>query len=294
MAPLDKVLKMLLPFAAVASLPSASKAQMPDDPSYIGDIDPAARLGVLGVNVGLNGLICGIVAAVEERREIMRNVGQCMAGGMLQYAGMELGMNDIPVLPGIGLRVVETGASIIDNTLADRELVEHLHYEFGPALFKIDTKNKEFDFYWRVAPTIGLFYNYAENNELNWADSFSYQTFVFNSRTPVTPAEPQVGLTIGNIMMYKTEYPDSKAHEFNHVLQYVRFRPAQLLVPEQLSWLENKLHYRLGEDAVSFMFWGIEETSCFAADNKYCSRRWWNLLEAESYTMQTAYGQYRP
>ncbi len=291
---LEKWLKMLLPFTAVASISSTSNAQMPDDPSYIGDVDPAARLGVLGVNVGLNGLICGIVAAVEERREIFKDIGQCMGGGMMQYAGMEIGMNNIPVLPGIGLRAVETGTSIIDNTLAGREMFEHLYYEFGPALFRIDTKNKGFDFYWRVAPVIGLLYNYTENNELNWLDSFSYQTFVFNSHAPVTPAEPQTGLAIGNIMMYNTEYPGTKAHEFNHVLQYARFRPAQLLVPEKLSILEDTFHYRLGEDAVSLMFWGVEEIGCITAGNQYCSRRWWNLLEAESYTMETGYGQYKP
>lgn len=292
MSPLEKFLKMLPPFVAIASISSVSKAQTPDEPSFIGDINPAARLGVLGVNVGINGLICGIVAAVEERRDILKNTSQCMAGGVLQYAGMEIGMHDIPVLPGIGLRTVETGTSIIDNTLAGREPFEHLHYEFGPVLFKIDTKNKEFDFHWRFAPVIGLFYNFTDNNELNWIDSFSYQTFVFNSHTPATPAEPLKGLAIGNIMMYKTEYPESKSHEFNHVLQYARFRPAQLLVPKSLSFLEDKLHYRLGEDAVSLMFQGVKEIACVATDYNYCSRRWWNLIEAESYTMQTAYGQY--
>ncbi|MEK6905196.1 MAG: hypothetical protein AABX24_02230, partial [Nanoarchaeota archaeon] len=291
------VLNLLFPvFAGVAtaafSTPALAQRNDPS-PTYIGKIDPAARLAVLGTNVGLNGIICGITAAVE-RRNVLKDTGQCMAAGTIQYMGMEMGMHDAPVLPGIGLRVVETGTSIIDNTLAGREPFERLHYEFGPALFQIDLKNKGLDTYWRISPAAGIIYNTARGNELNLFETFSYQTFIFNKDTDANALNPDVGLTIGNIIFYDPKYPDIKAHEFNHVLQYVRFRPAQLLVPEPLSFLEDTLHYRAGEDVANVLFYGIGKIGCAAIDDvPSCERRWWNLLEAESYTMQTAYEKHQ-
>lgn len=285
----------LLAAAATAAVSTPASAQKNDpSPTYIGKIDPAARLAVLGTNVGLNGIICGITAAVE-KRNILKDTKQCMAAGTLQYMGMEMGMHDTPVLPGIGLRVVETGTSIIDNTLAGREPFERLHYELGPALFQIDLKNKGLNTYWRISPAAGIIYNTVQGNELNWFETFSYQTFIFNKDTDVNALNPNVGLTIGNIIFYDPKYPDIKAHEFNHALQYVRFRPAQLLVPEPLSFLEDTLHYRAGEDVANVFFYGIGQIGCAAIDGvPNCERRWWNLLEVESYTMQTAHEKYSP
>ncbi len=294
----ERLLELLFPAlvstAAVAiSKPALAQITNPE-PTFINKIDPAARVGVLGVNVGINGLICGITAAVEER-DVLKDVGQCMAAGTIQYMGMEMGAHDVPVLPGIGLRVVETGTSVIDNTLAGREPFERLHYEFGPALFQIDLKNKEFGTYWRIGPVVGIIYNIVQENELDWFETLSYQTFVFNRDTNANVLNPTVGITVGNIMYYDPKYPDIKAHEFNHVLEYVRFRPAQLLVPKPLSFLEDTIHYRVGEDATSLFFYGIGKIGCIArSEDPYCERHWWNLLEAESYIMQTAHEKYRP
>ncbi len=293
-----KILNLLFPVftaAATASVSIPALAQRNDQPpSFIGKIDPAARVGVLGANVGLNGIICGITAAAAGRN-FLKDTGQCMAAGTLQYMGMEMGMHDTPVLPGIGLRVVETGTSIIDNTLAGREPFERLQYELGPALFQIDLKNKGLDAYWRISPAAGIIYNTVEGNEFNWFETFSYQTFIFNKDTNANALNPDVGLTIGNIIFYDPKYPDIKAHEFNHALQYVRFRPAQLLVPKPLSFLEDTLHYRAGEDVANVFFYGVSRIGCAAInDAPYCERHWWNLLEAESYTMQTGYENYSP
>lgn len=295
---LERLLKRTISATSLASIllfSSLAEAQESEpDASEIYDVNPAARLGVLGVNALGNGLLCGVVG-VANQRNFFQDAGKCMAAGTLQYLGMEMGMHNVPVLPGVGLRVVETGTSIIENTLAGREPFERLQYEIGPSLFQIDLKEKNVNFYWRIAPIIGSIHNVALGNEVNWFDTFSYQTLVFNADVNLSAENRLMGLTTGNVMFYDPKYPDIAAHEFNHVLQYVRFRPAQLVVPEQLSFLEDTLHYRLGEDAALLFFYGINMSGCAARDNDpLCDKHWWNLLEAESYIMQTAHEEYEP
>src|SRR3989344_5481114 len=149
-------LKTALPLLAASAVftPNSAQAQVVNEPTLITSIDPSARAAVFGVNVGINGLVCGITAAVE-KRNVLQDVSKCMAGGVIQYVGMEMGMHDVPVLPGVGLRVVETGTSLVENTLAGREPFEHLHYGLAPlfpGLLQIDTKKKDIAYYWNVAP----------------------------------------------------------------------------------------------------------------------------------------------
>ena len=55
------------------------------------------------------------------------------------------------------------------------------------------------------------------------------------------------------------------------------------------------LHLRLGEDVALYTFWAVKDIGCAARDSEpLCERRWWNLLEAEAYTMETGNEQYQP
>ena len=306
----EKLLKGALPAVGLAStllFPSSAQAQE-YDPYKIGYVDPTARLGVLAVNVGVNGLLCGVVGAINERN-FFKDARKCMIGGTFQYVGMEMGMHDVPALPGVGLRFVETGTSIIENTLAGREPFERLHYELGPLLYQINFKENGVDgveTYWRITPVIGLVANFVQGHRLNWPETFSYQTFMFNFDSvaeldnPVTSftsangiENPKRGYTLGNVMVYDQKYPAIAAHEFDHVLQYVRFRPAQLLVPESLHFLEDTLHYRAGEDAASLFFHGTNNLECVITKDPYCQMHWWNVAEAEAYVMMTGHEKYK-
>jgi len=268
-------------FATVLSSVSAVSAQeLPI--GYISKVEPAARLAVLGFNLLGNTFLCAAVAAAEER-PILTDGANCLAGATIQFAGMEIGMLNVPVLPGIGLRVVETGTSIIDNTLAGRKSFEKLHYEFGPLLFEIDT-NGSFNWYGRILPLAGLIGNITAGNAFNVEDTFSYQTFSFN-----TSMQDIDGYAFGNIMTYNLKGTYIRAHEFNHVLQYVRFRPAEQLVP---SFLRDKAHLRIGEDlAIGVM--NLPLLICSATGEKDCGRRWWNITEVESYVLETGNPEYQ-
>ena len=263
--------------------------------------DPAARLWVLGINVVGNSLICGVVAAAEGR-DMLNDVGQCFGGATLQYIGMEMGAHDVPVLPGFGLRTVETGTSIIENTLIGRKPFEQLQYELGPMLYQINLKEKEVGVYWRAAPIAGFIYFAAQGYELSWPETFSRQTFVFHAPSILKGEDQERGIivyntgrAIGNVMSYDSRYPEFGAHEFMHVLQYARFRPAQLLVPKSLDFFENTLRYRMAEDAVSGIFWGVGEIGCASLHfNVTCDKHWWNLRESEAYIMPTAHKKYDP
>lgn len=300
---LAKVLTVLPALGAAATLNmSSANAQADFDvvetkASIIYRPDHAARMGVLGVNVVGNSLLCGIIAAANGR-DVLKEAGQCFGGATLQYLGMEMGAHDVPVLPGFGLRTVETGTSIIENTLAGREPFEQLQYELGPMLYQFNLKNGDVDMYWRATPIAGFIYFTTQGYDFNWADSFSHQTFTFHS-TDIQDNDGKDedtsvgGMTIGNVMVYKSQKPAMGAHEFTHVLQYTRFRPAQLLIQEMdlmpLNFIENTLRYRMAEDLVSGIFWGAGAIGCASIEDNYeCTKRWWNLLEAEAYIMQTA------
>ena len=297
---IEKLVKTIIPTLGIVLTTSlTANAQSHnddvDEDTLIVAPDPAGRAAVLGINMGINGLVCGIAAAVEERN-ILQDAGKCMAGGAIQYAGMEMAMHDAPVLPGVGLRVVETGTSIVENTLAGREPFEYLHYSLAPVfpgLLQIDTKNQELDFYWNIMPWVGLTYNAAAGNDFDILQSLSYQIYVFDSKKDDFG---RVGATFGNIMNYDHDKPHNiAAHEFAHVLQYTRMRPAQQLIPQQVDFVEKILHLRLGEDLAAYSFWAAKDIGCIARDwEPLCERRWWNLLEAEAYTMETGNEQYKP
>ncbi len=267
---------------AMAITTAATPVLAQEEPyGYISHVDPAAHAAVFGVNVGINGLICGTVAAIE-RRDVLKDTAKCVFGAGVQYVGMELGMQNVPVLPGMSLRIVETGTSIIDNTLTGRNAFDKLYYEIGPMLFEIDTRKEHdhFNWYWRALPIAGLITNIAQENSFNIADTLSYQTFSFNTSI-VNGAD---GYTLGNIMAYSDRWSFVRAHEFNHVLQYVRFRPFEHVFP---NFLQDKAHWRIGEDILTGTMY-IPLLVCAAAGEQGCGRRWWMLTEAESYIMQTA------
>ena len=162
-------------------------------------IKPEARAAVYGVNVLGNGFVCGTVAAVKNR-EIMKDVIKCMFAGNIQYLGMELGMKNVPALPGFALRVTETGTSMIDNTIKGRGMLDSLQYEFNTFLLEIDTEKKDLGLYWRIMPIIGTAKNISEENIFSIEDTLSYQTTTF-----YRPPEGLefAGNTIGNVMLYE-------------------------------------------------------------------------------------------
>ena len=289
---LEKKITNVLAGAAISSaiMLSASTSRAEDNGwAYIGDnVSPAARLGVLTANVVGNGLICGIVGATEDRN-FFQDAGKCMAGGTLQYLGMEMGVHDVPVLPGFGLRTTEIGTSIIDNTLNDRKPFEELYFGFGPALFTINTEKGYANFFWRIMPIIGLTSDIAGGYKFDVQESFSRQTLVFDGGEDVSEKGTTAtsGYTIGNVMIFDPNYPAIGAHEFTHTLQYVMARPTQNLVPEWLGFLETNLHLRIGEDLLTSSL-ALPGTICEAATkDPLCSRRWWNVVEIPPYIMQT-------
>lgn len=279
---LERILKIAsfsLPTYLVV-FPGLSSAQ--DKPfAYISQPDPEARLAVLGVNAGVNGLICGITAAMENRN-ILHDSAVCVLGGIIQFTGMELGMTNIPVLPGAALRITEIGTSVIDNTLNGNEPLDYLSHSFGPVTIRIETKGGELDFYWNILPILGLSFNLMQLNEPDFLNSLNYQAFVF--RTKYGP--PNSGFTFGNVFTYQTESSSfTLAHEFNHVLQYIRLRPAQKFIG--FEELEEEHNLRIGED-LAVLFLNTPLAICAVAGGEACGRRYWNILEIESYAMETA------
>ena len=261
---------------------------------FIGEIDPELRAVVLGSTVSLNGLICGINAAVK-KRDVLKDTAQCLGAGVLQYIGMETAMYDVPVLPGISLRLVETGSSIMENTIAGREPFELLNYSLiGPGMIQIDTKDPGVDFFWRIAPTFGIIFNLAKGHEIDWLNTFSYQTPVFMAEadrfneftTGITN-----GYAIGNVLTYDPRFKHALPHEFNHVLQYARYQPAQAFMPEQIDFLEQKMHLRIGED-LALISLNAPHLICSATGEPACARRFWNPTEVEAYTMETGRDTY--
>ncbi len=273
-------------WSAAPAEPATAQDMTARPGEVIWDVDPTARLAVLGTNVILNGAICGIVGAAENR-DGWRDMAQCMLGAAVQYAGMDIGMYDVPALPGLALRIVETGTSIIDNTLTGREMFERLHYEFGPALIEIDTRRGDINGYLRAYPIAGIIYNIGEGHEFNALETLSTQILTFTNNDPETPGIPH-GMTTGNIVWFDRDVGAGlHAHERTHVFQYVRFRPLQNAIPDGLSFFEETLHLRLGEDLL-FLLINLPQTICQATDSEYCGRQPYNLGELEAYTMQTA------
>ncbi|MEW5897458.1 MAG: hypothetical protein AB1668_07220 [Nanoarchaeota archaeon] len=269
---------------------SQAEAQEQERPfAYIPDeVNPALRGAVFGVNVVVNSTICGINAWVE-KRNVLEDILQCSAGAALQYGGMEISASvyNIPSLPGVGYRVTETGTALIENTLAGRKPFEYLYYSIGPALLQMDTKEGRLDFYWRILPLAGLIANIARENKFSLGDTLSFQVPVF--RLPYGAADfSKAGDAIGDVVSYDPKYPSVVIHEYNHVHQYVRFRPFQLAVPDLLSFFGDKVHLRLGED-VSYALTAVPAMICKAADESCFGRRWYDPAEAESYIMQTAH-----
>lgn len=254
-------------------------------------IRPEARVAVYGVNVLGNGFVCGAVAAFK-RRNIIEDAIKCMFAANIQYLGMELGMKNIPALPGFALRILETGTSMIDNTIAGRGLLDRLHYEFNTFLFEVDTKDSDLRLYWRVMPIVGTAVNIAQGNTFSIEDTLSYQTATFYR----LPTDSRIGgHTIGNVMMYQRtrnagvseNVARRRAHEFAHVTQYTRLRPAQNAVPDSLGFLEERLHLRIGED-ITTMIVKSPKYICEAIGGKDCDIQPYNLTEVEAYAMQTA------
>lgn len=288
-------LKMISAAGAIAGMlavtPQEAYAQETTDVAWpqpsIDEIDPTYRLAVLGTNVALMGTICGITAAIEGR-DVIRDAAHCALGATIQYTGMELGMHNVPILPGIGLRIVETGTSIIDNTLAGRDILDRLQYELGPLLFEIDTQGSDsgVSLYWRIGSTAGLAISIARQNRLSIGDTLSYQTFIFEGESVVDSASISNGQTIGNIILISEGEEWVIVHEFDHVLQYVRARPFQQALGSGQEFIENDLHLRIGEDVLLSVL-ALPELFCSMVSEGYCSRQWFNLHEAEAYIMQT-------
>ncbi len=254
-------------------------------------IKPEARAVVYGINTIGNGVACALVAAAE-KRTVLKDMAQCIFAGTIQSAGMEVGMYDIPVMPGIALRIVETGASIVENTLAGREGFEHLYYGLGPALVQIDFRDGELNVYGRLLPAGGIITNLSLQHTLDVKESLSYQTVIFSSKPWWWSNTP--GYTIGNVIYHeKTIAVPGKivqaelAHEFAHVLQYVRLQPVQQAVPASLGFLEQKLNLRVGEDITNSIL-HLPGNICRFTDSRDCARHWYDLTEVEAYTMQTA------
>ncbi len=253
---------------------------------------PETRAIVYSVNTLGNGLLCGLAAVVKKRRTVIKDFFKCALAGSVQYAGMELGMRDVPALPGFSLRLVETGTSMINNTLAGRSLLERLDYEVNALLVSYDTRQHKVDVYWRVLPLIGVARNLAEGNNFSLEESLSYQTAVFYRRPQEGTA---AGGYIGNVLVYERNVfgemspssPSYRAHEFAHVLQYNRVRPFQLALPRSLGFLEQKLHLRTGED-IGAMLLATPVYLCRLAGAEDCDLQPYNLQEMEAYTMQTA------
>ena len=95
------------------------------------------------------------------------------------------------------------------------------------------------------------------------------------------------GCEYANVMTYDPKSEHTLAHEFNHTLQYVRFRPAQEYMPAEIGFLKDKAHLRIGEDTASLLF-NIPIAVCTLTEETSCGRRWWNPTEVESYAMETA------
>lgn len=271
--------KITLPVIMSLSLASAA-ADAQEIPE---DIDPAARMGVLGVNTALQTSICGIVAAVNDRN-ILKDIGKCFGGATIQFIGMEMGVHEAPVLPGFGLRTVETGTSIIYNTLQGKEPFETLQYELGPGLIEIDTKKFDMRLFWRPYPIYGAIYFMAKGYKFNLGDTMNYQTPVFELTRDSLNV---VGHTEANLMAYDKNYPSAKAHEFIHVMQYVRYRPFQLLVPDSFSFFEDEAYMRIGEDIAKTMV-SLPNSICHLGGES-CSRRWWAVNELEAHLMAAGY-----
>lgn len=269
-----------------ASAPAEAQEQDANEFSFglIDQVSPSARAAVFGVNAGINAIICSTAAAIE-KRDFLEDGAKCLLGGSIQSLGMEIGMYNRPIVPGLAMRIVETGTSIIDNTLAGRDIFDRLQYEIGPVLFEIDSTTAEVSAYWRALPIAGIIGNLVLGNQLNIEDTLSYQTFTFNT---IKNANIN-GYTLGNIMSYDPNVSTYvRAHEFNHVLQYVRLRPAEQLFPE---FLRFNAHWRIGEDLLTGMIYA-PLLLCSAAGKDNCGRRWWNLTEVESYIMETGDGSY--
>ncbi len=283
---------------ATAGMSLALWSATPDEPAHaqdmatypdgvIGDVDPVARLAVLGTNAILQGTICGIVGATENR-DGWRDMAQCMLGAAVQYTGMEIGMYDVPALPGFALRIVETGTSIIDNTLDGRGMLDRLHYEIGPLLIEADTRRPQINLYWRTIPIAGIVANAIEGFDIDIEQSLSNQMITFVRERPMDAGDPRNGLTSGNVMrLDRGSSPRLQGHERTHVYQYARFRLFQHAVPDILAVLERDLHLRIGEDLL-FGLMTLPQMVCRAADGERCGRQWYNLIEIEAYTMQTA------
>ena len=159
--------------ASALTLSSTADAQQELPVGYIKEIDPLARIAVLGTTVVSNGILCSITAAVK-KRNVLQEAGQCIGAGLIQYMGMEIGMYDVPVLPGIALRIVETGTSIVENTVGGRDPLELLHYSmYGPWLFEVNTNTGMVDFFWRIEPLVGINYNIFKQNELDMLNTLS-------------------------------------------------------------------------------------------------------------------------
>ncbi len=288
---LDKTIKNCLTgMAAAGAMAIAGNARAEKPFDYIEYPAPEARLGVLAFNVGVNTAVCGITAAVE-KRDVLEDMGKCFAGSTLQYAGMEMMVHDVPVLPGMGRNLVQLGTSIVDNTVAGEENpLKYISYDLGPGMFQIDTETGETNFYWRILPLYGIFANVEQGNTFDWMDSLSYQTLVFHTKADAILDKGQGGLTIGNVINYDPNYRSFLAHEYIHDSQYIRLRPTQQLVPEFLSPLEEELHLRIGED-LSYALLTLPQVLCRAADgeNSTCGRTWSTgfPLEFETYYMQT-------
>ncbi|MBI4147349.1 hypothetical protein HY494_01710 [Candidatus Woesearchaeota archaeon] len=276
--------------ASAVTLSSTAAAQQELPAGYIGEIDPLARIAVLGTTVVSNGILCSITAAAKKRK-VLQEASQCMGAGLIQYMGMEVGMYDVPVLPGMALRIVETGTSIVENTVGGREPLELLHYSmYGPGLFEVNTNTGKVDFFWRIEPLAGINYNLFKQNELDMLNTLSYQTITFKAAAEADKNSDSariLGYTVGNVMTHDPSSGGTLAHEFSHVLQYVRFRPAQEYIPAEIGFFKDKAHLRIGEDTASLLF-NIPIAVCTLTEETSCGRRWWNPTELESYTMETA------
>lgn len=277
--------------ALTLSTPDPAEAQQRIFPGgVVSDIDPNSRFAVMAVNIFGQGLICGVASAAggHDVRRVFHDAAQCMLGGTIQYIGMELGIQDVPILPGFAMRVIETGTSIIDNTLAGREMLERLHYELGPLMIEIDTRRGEIDAFWRIYPVAGIIYNVAGGHDLDPIESLSTQIITFRANAGPIPGLNYNGETTGNIV--RLNYgagPRLQGHERMHVYQYIRFRPFQNIFPDALDFFEETLHLRLGEDLL-FGLITLPQTICRATDTSYCGRQVYDLGEIEAYTMDSA------
>ncbi|MEK6970041.1 MAG: hypothetical protein AABW48_06465 [Nanoarchaeota archaeon] len=276
--------------ALITAAPASAEAQQQHTYNmpvgYINNVKSEAHLSVLGVNLAINSVVCGIKAGFEGRN-IFKDIGQCFAGATIQYTGMELGaqLNEAPGIPAAAYRATEIGTSMIQNTLKGIGPLEEVNVGFGPAYFQINTKTGKVDYSWNILPVGGLIANMALGNQLDFEKTFLYQTPVFSTagRNKV-----DYGYAFGNILTYnrsKSNRADEfLSHEFIHLTQYVRLRPVEQFT--ETDFLKNKLHLRIGEDLVT----GILQTPqiiCAMLPNydHSCRRRWWLPLEVEAYAL---------